>query len=201
GFVFSDSIGGLMRSDWRLDAVLPYRLLSAKEHGQNLLVTRGGEETLSGVELRRRAVDLQALGRTDTTGTLPVTGWQTSFDEVHATLNLPPGNKLFGAWGADRATQGWLPQWKLLAFFLVLIVTIAVSRLFGRNEAVIALFALSLSWHESGAPQWTWLNLLAAVALVRVAPEGRLKNTASLYRSLSLAVLVLVLVPFFAAQL
>src|SRR5690606_21410556 len=89
GFVFADSITGTMRSDWRLDVVEPYVLLSASEDGQNLLVTVGPEDGMTGVELRQRDVGLQAIGRSDTRGTLPATGWQTRFDSAGATLNLP----------------------------------------------------------------------------------------------------------------
>jgi hypothetical protein len=201
GFVFSDSISGSMQSGWRLDMAEPYALLSASEGDQNLLVTLGPGDGMTGVELRRRDVDLEALGRSASRGTLPVSGWQTHFDLVEATLNLPPGNKLFAAIGVDHAPGSWVERWKLLDFFLVLIVTIATTRLFGKAAGAIAFLALALSWHESGAPQWIWLNLLAALALVRVAPDGRLKKTAIAYRVLSFAALVLTLVPFFAEQL
>ncbi|MGH8168232.1 MAG: hypothetical protein ACREQ1_13400, partial [Woeseiaceae bacterium] len=190
-----------MRSGWRLDMTLPYSLLAASEGGDNLLVTLGADEGLTGVELRRGDVSLEALGRSESLGTLPVSGWQTRFDGIDATLSLPPGHKLLAAIGADRAPGAWVERWKLLDFFLILIVTIATARLFGREAGAIALLALVLSWHESAAPQWIWLNLLAAVALVRVAPDGRLKRSAIIYRGLSFAVLVVLLVPFFAEQL
>ena len=201
GFVFADSITGTMRSDWRLDVVEPYVLLSASENGQNLLVTLGPEDGMTGVELRQRSVALQAIGRSETRGELPVTGWQTRFDAAGVTLNLPPGHKLFAAPGADAAPGSWMERWKLLDFFLVLIVTIATARLFGWQGGAIAFVALALSWHENNSPQWIWLNLLAAIALARAAPEGRLKRAAQGYRTLSFAVLVVVLVPFAAEQL
>src|SRR5690606_17761111 len=201
GFVFADSITGTMRSDWRLDVVEPHVLLGASENGQNLLVTHGAEDGMTGVELRQHDIGLQAIGRSETRGTLPATGWQTRFDSSGATVNLPPGNKLFAAPGADAAPGSWIERWKLLDFFLVLIVTIATSRLFGWQGGAVALVALTLSWHENGAPQWIWLNLLAAIALARAAPEGRLKRAARGYRAISFAVLVIILVPFAAAQL
>lgn len=201
GFTFVDAIGGVMRSDWRLDMAAPYSLLSASEAGENLLVTLGRDAGMTGVEVRRRDVDLEAVGRSESRGTLPVSGWSARFDSVDATLNLPPGNKLLAAIGADSAPGSWVERWKLLDFFLVLIATLATARLFGRQAGAIALLALALSWHEPDAPQWIWVNLLAAVALARVAPEGRLKKSAISYRGLSFAVLVLALLPFFAGQL
>jgi hypothetical protein len=201
GFVFGDSISGSMQSGWRLDVVEPYVLLAASEGDDNLLVTLGARDGMTGVELRERDVYLEGIGRSASRGRLPVSGWQTRFDAVEATLNLPPGNKLFAAIGADRAPGSWVERWKLLDFFLVLIITIATTRLFGKSAGAVAFFALALSWQESDAPQWIWLNLLAAIALVRVAPEGRLRKSAIAYRAVSLAALVLILVPFFAEQL
>ena len=201
GFTFSDEITGRMRSGWRLDMAAPYSLLSASEAGENLLVTFGTGQGTTGVEVRHSDVGLEAIGRSESGTALPVSGWTARFDSVDVTLNLPPGNKLLAAIGADRAPGSWVERWKLLDFFLVLIVTIATARLFGREAGAIALFALALSWHEANAPQWIWVNLLAAVALARVAPEGRLRKSALLYRGLSFAILVIALVPFFAGQM
>jgi hypothetical protein len=201
GFAFSDRVGGKMRSEWRLDMAAPYQLLSASEAGENVLVTVGDGEGLAGVELRQSDVDLDALGRSDTRGEMPVTGWRTHFNQVNTNLSLPPGHKLLAAVGADRSPGSWVDRWQLLDFFLVLIITIAAGRLFGRATGAGALLALTLSLHEVGAPEWTWLNMLAAVALVRVAPEGRLMRTLKLYRAISLATLLVLLVPFAAGQL
>ncbi len=201
GFAIRDAIGGQMRTDWRLDMRPPFSLLSATEYGENLLITKGRDEGRTGVEVRQTEVNLESLGRADTRGTLPVTGWDTRFAEVDATLNLPPGHKLLAAPGVDNARGSWMSQWQLLDFFLVLIITIAVWRLLGRGAGVIALLALVLSFHEAFAPGWLWLNLLIAIALMRVAPEGRLRQLVAGYQWLSAAALVIALVPFVAGQL
>jgi hypothetical protein len=201
GFVFSDRVGGTMRSGWRLDMAVPFELLSAAEAGENLLVTRGDGEGLAGVELRQANVDLSALGRSETRGKMPVSGWQTTFNQVSTDLSLPPGHKLIAAVGADRSPGSWVDRWKLLDFFLVLIITIAAGRLFGRASGVVAFLALTFSLHEFGAPEWTWLNMLAAIALVRVAPAGRLMRYLKLYRGFSFVLLVVFLVPFLTGQL
>lgn len=201
GFVVQDSINGTMRTDWRLDMGGPYSLLSATEYDQNLLITKGVGEGQTGVEVRESNVDVEAIGRADTRSSLPVTGWATRFDEVRATLNLPPGHKLLMAAGVDDAAGSWMSQWQLLDFFLVLIITIAVWRLFGQVAGIIALGALTLSFHELNAPSWVWLNLLIAMALMRVAPAGRLRQLVTGYQALSAVALVLVLIPFVAGQL
>ena len=199
GFVFADQVTGRMRTGWRLDVSPPYALLAASEHGNALLVTRNGAE--AGVELRKADLGVDALGRIESRGEIPVAGWQADLAQMEARLNLPPGDKLLAAVGADDAPASWAGRWRLLDFFLVLIITVAVARLFGRATAAVTLVALTLSFHEPGAPVWTWLNLLAAAALARVAPAGRLRRLALAYRIVSFALLLALLVPFAVAQI
>jgi len=201
GFVVSDDIGGTMRTDWRLDMAPPFALLSAIEESENLLITDGQVEGQTGVELRRNTVDLGAIGRADTRKPMPVTGWDARFTDVSTLLHLPPGHKLLAAPGADRAPGSWVSQWQLLDFFLLLIITIAAWRLFGRTAGVIALLALAMSFHELNAPVWLWLNLLVAIALLRVAPDGRLRQSVRAYQAMSAVALVIALIPFIANQL
>ena len=201
GFVVKDAITGQMRTGWRLDMAPPYALLAAREGNEDLLVTHGQGSGRTGIEVRQTNVAVDALGRSDARKSMPVTGWEARFGAVNATLNLPPGNKLLAAPGVDDARASWTSQWQLLDFFLVLIITIAAWRLLGRGAGVIALLALVLSFHEMYAPGWLWLNLLIAMALMRVAPTGRLRQMVSGYQMLSAAALLIALVPFVANQL
>lgn len=201
GFVATDAVSGKMRTGWRLDMPSPYRLLSASERGQELLVTRGVSGESTGVELREADVKLQSLASKSGRGEMPVTGWDTRFASVATTLFLPPGHKLLAAPGVDNAGASWLGRWQLLDLFLLLIITVASWRLFGRTAGLVVLLALGLSFHEPEAPVWSWLNLLAAIALMRVAPAGRLRQTVRTYLALSALTLVLMLVPFLATQL
>ena len=200
GFTVRDTLSGTMRSDWRLDMAPPYSLLSASESGESLLITKGSDEGETGIELRHTSLDVTSIGRSETRSTMPVTGWDARFASVGAMLHLPPGHKLLAAPGA-KAPASWVSRWQLLDFFLVLITTIAAWRLFGRTAGVIALLALSLSFHETNAPAWLWLNLLVAIALMRVAPAGRLRQLVRGYQGISIVLLVLALVPFVAGQL
>ncbi len=200
-FLVEDEVAGKMRTGWRLDMGDPYTLLAAEEVGEALLITDGALEGQTGVEIRRTDVSLNALGRSETRSAMPVTGWQARFADVETSLNLPPGHKLLTAPGVDRAAGSWASEWELVDFFLVLIITVAMWRLFNPVAGVVALLALVLSFHEMGAPNWLWLNLLIAVALLRVAPEGWLRRIVRSYQLLSVAALVVVLVPFIAGQL
>ncbi len=201
GFVARDALGGTMRRDWRLDMRPPFRLESATSGGENLLVTKGQEPGWTGIELREPNLDALTLARSESGGRMPVTGWDARFANVDARLYLPPGYKLLAAPGVDSATGSWAGQWQLLDFFLVLIITVAAWKLFGRKTGVVALLALALSYQELNAPAWLWLNLLIAIALLRVAPDGRLRAVVRTYLGASALLLVLALVPFVADQL
>ena len=61
---------------------------------------------------------------------------------------------------------------------------------------LVALVTLALIWHEPGAPQYVWLNILAAVALLRVVPQGKLSRSITFYRNICFATLVLISIPF-----
>ena len=199
GFAFADEFGGVLRVSSRLQMAPPYELLAAEEAGESLLVT--AQDAGAGVEVTGPQLDLRAHGRIETGGAMPVAGWQTHLEAMKATLNLPPGAKLLAAFGVDDAPSSLAGRWRLLDFFVLLIVTVAAARLFGRKVAAVAFVALLLSYHEPGAPVWTWLNLLAATALARVAPEGRLLRMTRSYRAASLGVLLLFLVPFAIVQI
>lgn len=201
GFVVDDAVTGTMRTAWRLDMQPPYALLSAAENGESLLITASPEDGASGVEVRQTAVQLEALSRSATRDAMPVTGWDARFASVRATLHMPPGHKLLTAPGVDQASGSWMAKWQLLDFFLLLIITIAAWRLFGPVPGVIALLAIVLSYQEMSAPTWLWLNLLVAIALFRVTPEGRLRLPVRIYQFLSAAALLLALIPFVADQL
>ena len=201
GFIVSDDITGTMRADWRLDMSPPFALLTAAADFENLLITDGESEGQTGIELRQAYLAVEASAATAATGALPVNAWDTRFNEVETVLNLPPGQKLLAAPGVDVAQGSWASQWQLLDFFLVLIVAIATWRLFGAQAGVIAFAALVLSFHELSAPAWLWLNLLIAIALLRVAPVGRLRQTVRIYQGVSAALLFIALVPFAANQI
>lgn len=201
GYAYDDTVSGEMRSVWRLELTEPYALLNATEAGENLLITRSAADAPAGIEVRQSDVDVTALGRLKTRGEFPATGWQSRFESMSVELNLPPGHRLLAAPGVDRAPGSWVSQWQLLDFFLLLIVTIGTARLFGFAAAAAALVTLVLSLHESGSAAWTWLNLLAAVALVRVAPEGRFLSLAKTWRTISATLLLVILVPFTVGQI
>ena len=92
GFTAVDHLDGTMRRDWRLDMQAPFQLASARQDGDQLLVT-AGEQGRAGVELRQPQLNLTTVARKESGGgAMPATGWNGRFDRVVGTLHLPTGH-------------------------------------------------------------------------------------------------------------
>lgn len=199
GWTVQDSIGGQLTRGWRLDAgadLAPGRVLL---NGEPQFITEF--EGKRGVEVRRGALELRADSRIEAAREFGAAGWQHDFDSVTATLHLPPGWRLWSARGVDEVSNTWLERWTLLDLFIVFIVALAVARLWSWPLGALCLVALVLCWHEGGAPRDVWLHLLAAVALVRVLPAGRLATLLAWYRNGALLVLVVMTLAFAIDQI
>jgi hypothetical protein len=201
GYTFQDRITGSMTRGWRLEVNPQIDLGSVVIDGEPQFITTLPDQDKRGVEVRRGAIDLIAdsryVGQIDT---LPAVGWDHDFKQLNATLHLPPGWRLFSVSGVDNVPNTWLQRWTLLDLFVVLIAAIAVTRLWDWKWGVLALAGLVLIWHESDAPRYVWLNILAAVALLRVLPPGRIRFLMRWYRNLGLIALVLIALPFLVEE-
>lgn len=201
-YTVSDEIKGTMTKGWRINALPEIKLGQAKLNGINQLITSEIDDQRRGVEVRQGRVDLRADSRlTGEISNLSAVGWEENFHQVETELNLPPGWKLFMAFGVDNVPDSWVTRWTLMDFFMVLIAAFAVARLWNVRIGILALLTLSLIWHEPGAPKFIWLNLLAAIALIRVVPKGRFMSFAKVYRSLCWLVLLLISIPFMVNQI
>lgn len=204
GYTVQDQLGGRLARTWRLDAQAPIALGRVQVDGEPQLITT--HEGGSGVEVRHGVLNLVADSRIeDGARRLPASGWNTDLQEIHTTLHLPPAWRLIAAPGVDNVPDTWLARWTLLDLFLVLIAAIAALRLFGRGAAALTLLTLALTWHEPGAPRWAWLNLIAAIALLRALPatfdgSGRLRRLLWGYQWIAAGVLALVALPFAVQQ-
>ena len=198
GWTVRDELTGTMRRDWRLDMQDPYRLESAHAASEGLLVTKDETSRLSGVEVRSPRLMLSAIARiSHPFASLPATGWTQSFESVSGQLYLPPGHRLVAVLGADQSPSAWLDRWRLWSLFGVLVVTVFAYWV-TRRPLVTALGALGLLLTYQAEPSliWGWANLIAAMALARAVPAGRLANIARGYRTLSFALLALALLSF-----
>ena len=200
GLTFRDQISGRMQQIWRLDAAPGQDLGAVRSGGQGQLITRNPQNGAPGIEIRTRDINLEATGRVERAKQLSATGWRSDADALNVTLNLPPGWRLFALFGADWVRGDWLTAWTLLDLFLLLIFSLAVFRLWGLGAAVLAFLAFGLSYHEPGAPRYVWLVLLMPLALLRVVSAGWGRRLVNVWKWLTIAAFVFILVPFVARQ-
>jgi hypothetical protein len=199
-FTVRDRFSGALSRTWRLDLQRPAEPGRVSVDSTEQLITANPANQAPGVELRRGALQLEAESRIPRSEPLRAVGWSADVEQLGADLHLPPGWSLLAATGVDRAPGAWTGRWNLLAFFFVLIVALAMGRLFGRGWGVVALFAVVFAYDEPGAPFLVWLSLLGATALSAVAPQGWLLRLARFWRGATLLVLLVILVPFVRDQ-
>ncbi len=201
GYTLRDRISGVITRDPRLEASPELHLGRVVIDDQPRFITRADNATADGVEARYGGIEMVAEGRLEgAIAAPPASGWQSEFQQLQTTLHLPPGWRLLTAAGVDNRPNTWINGWTLLDLFLVLIAAVAAGRLWGVVWGLAMLVGLALIWHEPNAPRFIWLNLLAAIALLRVLPTGRARRWIGGYRNLSLLALALLMLPFLVQQ-
>lgn len=164
---FRDTIEGDAQQVWRLDVSEGQELGAVKASGVSQLITRNPRTGRPGVEVRDRALSIEATGRASVGSTIPATGWETGAGGAECQWHLPPGWRLVALFGAEWVDGDWLTAWSLLDVFLLLVFSIAVQRLWGWRAGLVAFGAFVLAYHEPGAPRWTWLVLVCVLAVGR----------------------------------
>jgi hypothetical protein len=200
GYTVSDHISGTMSRGWRINAGTGLSPGQVTLDGQPQLITRSDDGAV-GVEVRQGNIAMAADSRIeDSVRHISAVGWDHDFSNVSASINVPPGYRVLAISGADRTPTTWFSQWTLLDFFIVLISSIALSKLHGLRWGVIGLVGLAALWHEPGAPGYIWLNLIATLALMRAVQATRVFPYARNYLLLSSLALLLLALPFMVDQ-
>ncbi|WP_455205748.1 hypothetical protein [Kaarinaea lacus] len=201
-YTIQDQIHGVKKSNWRLEMNAPIELGQVTVNGKPQFITQQEGSERSGIEVRQGNIQLTADSTLiDNISKIPALGWAQDFKEVNTTLHLPPGYRVFSVGGADNVSSTWLTRWTLLDIFLVLLIGIAVGKLYSKPLGIVALITLTLIYHESGAPVWVWLFLILGISLLRVLPSGKLRTVVLLYRNITLLALIIVTIPFFIQQI
>ncbi len=201
-YTFQDHIKGQMHRRWRMDLLPPFILGKVAVNGHQELITVASDGRGAGVEVRYRNLDIVAEGLVSGTGisTIGVTGWKEDFDSVKTSLFIPPGWRVLAISGADITKGTWLDGWSLLDLFMVLVVSMAVLKVFGWGWAIIAFFVMVITVQDYSAPGWSWINPVAAAALLMVVKSERAKRRIRLFQLLSGVAILVFLVPYLADQ-
>jgi hypothetical protein len=208
GYTARDRIDGVLSRSWRLETGEALALGQVLVDGQPRFITRLGDAPRRGVEVRQGRLQLVADSRIEgDIHRVPASGWALDLRSVQTSLHLPPGWDLLAVGGVDNLPATWLNRWTLMDLFLVLITALAAGRLWGWPWGLLMLATLTLTWQAPGAPRFVWLNLLAAIALLRLLPKeptraamARLRRALLLYYRGSLVVLALIALPFLVDQ-
>jgi len=202
GFTVQDNITGTMSRQWFLCMNPPADLGHVSVDGSDVLITDQGKEKKAGVELRKGHINLQAESRYEKSiRRIPAAGWDHDMHSLEGILHLPPGWRILGVTGVDSMPGTWIERWTLLDFFMVLIIALAVYKLWGRFWGIAALITMVLTYHESGAPQFVWLQILAAGALLRLAGTGIVRRLIMAWALISVVTLICISIPFVVEQI
>ncbi len=199
GFTVNDKLTGTLSKQWRLNASSDVTLgqVTLNEKPQFITKDSNGKQ---GVEVRHGILNLSADSRIDSNiRTFSSSGWDMDFRDASATLYLPAGWDLLSLSGANVNTS-WISKWSLLDLFMVLITAIAIYKLWGIPWGAIGLVTLVFVWHEFNSPQYIWINLIIAVAILRSLPGGRFRKFVTGYRLITSVVLLLIVLPFIVNQ-
>jgi hypothetical protein len=202
GYSVQDYLSGTMTRGWRLEMTKPAILGRVAVNGKNQFITHLEGSNNTGIEVRRGQINVIADSRLeDTLSKLPAIGWAHYFHQVNANLHLPPGWRLLNVTGADSVPNTWIKQWTLLDLFIVLIMAAAIAKLWNWKWGALTLVTLILVYHEPAAPRFIWLNIIAAIALLRVLPSlGWFSSMVRWYRELALISLIIIVLPFMMQQ-
>ncbi len=203
GFTVRDRLSGDAFGTRRLEVRTPAQLGFASASGSPQFITALTEGGQPGVELRSTKLALSADMRVPAGGlemALSAVDWDQDFASVRGQLNLPPGWRLLHTMGVDEVDDTWLQRWTLLDIFLVLVISIAIARLYGWAWGTLALVTLTLSFPEWMAPRTVWIFVLVGEALARALPEGRLRQLARVYRLAALVTLTGIVIAFTVQQ-
>lgn len=197
GYFIQDKITGKKNTNWRLELNPDIHPGQVLVDGQEQLITQREDSDKAGIELRNGRINIVADATFEKgISHVPATGWDHDFNDVKGTLNLPAGWTLINARGVDRIPGTWVGKWTLLDFFVLLIFTIALSRVYSKPLAVLAFVTLVLTFHEHQAPKYIWLVLLVGFTLLKHLPGGRMRNFVKFCQGVALICFAAIVIPF-----
>ncbi|ETR73215.1 MAG: hypothetical protein OMM_07084 [Candidatus Magnetoglobus multicellularis str. Araruama] len=84
---------------------------------------------------------------------------------------------------------------------MALLIVMAIYHLLNIQWSVLALITMILTFHEPSAPHMSWLHLLAVIALLTVAPEGRIRSLMRLWFVCAVVLISILVLPFMKYQI
>ena len=208
GFVSLDRLSGDMsgrsRFNYAQTGVLGRVELLANQHNSKntpLLITTDPQSKKDGVEIRGYSQVLHAEARVEQPYHKPLAavGWDHGVHQLEMNLHVSPGWHLLSIQGAENSTGTWVKSWKLMDFFIILMISAAVFRLFNIFWAVLTLLTL-IAYHQvDTVPLWSWIQVLVAMAIAQAIQQKNIFRR-MVYMYLAVNVLVFALGVLQSAQ-
>ena len=197
GMSVHDVIDGQFTRSWRLEVGEGTRLGRVAVDANDQFITRARASGRDGVEIRSGRATVEADSRIENRGVvLPATSFVHDFDRLAAILNLPVGWDLLHAAGADHVSDSWVERWTFGQLLLLLVLVLAIGRLYGWRMGALALLTLGLTLVDSRAPAFLWVLVIASEAVARALGPGPVLVAARVTRVGLWLVLVLTTIPF-----
>lgn len=196
----SDSITGTLSEGWDL-SFNGGSLERAEANGQILPIS---ENTKTGttISVRNSNLSLNAVSQ-NTEGTnflgilkLPANGWSTDITNGSLSIKTSPGWKVMGIWSSGNETGTWFSKWDLYDVFSLLLVALAVGKLWGFKWGTFSFISVGLAFQEDPDIAAIILVIVATVALLKIVPQGKLFKFINLVRLFTLLSFVIFLLPY-----
>lgn len=178
GAVVKDQISGKLDRRFFLGLEnADYRLGRVTSAGTDQLITNLDKNY--GIEMEKGGINLSAVSRMDkiNSGKIFPVGWNIRFQKAEGSIHIPPGWRLLAVSGGtvpDRTT--WLDRWSLLDIFIVMIISVAVAKLWGFSWGLIFFAGLALIAHEPFAPKSIWIFITITAAISALMEKNQVRS-------------------------
>ena len=175
GLTATDYLTGRLSQGGRINVLGQGELGRAQVDGIGRVITTDGSDPVSGVELRILDLNLATDLQYPSLSEIPAVGYNRDASNLSATLNYSPGWTIWSVDGPDDVYGTWFKSWTLLDLFVLVLLVLAIRQYAGNLTAAVALVALGLSWHETGAVRYLWFTVVVLGLLTRHLPVGHLR--------------------------
>lgn len=196
GAIVRDQINGKLDKRFFLGLEsADYRLGRVTSSGRDQLITKLDDRT--GIEMEKGGLNLAAVSRMESlkSGNSVPVGWNTKFQKAEGSIHIPPGWRLLAVSGATAPDRGtWIDKWSLLDFFIVMIISVAVAKIWGLYWGLTFLAGLVLISNEAYAPKaiWVFITITAALSSVIEKKDINTGKAATAVRLIHTAACILV---------
>jgi hypothetical protein len=197
---FADQLNGTLSESWdiafsggnlqRAEINGALQPISKREKGKTAIEVRQSNINLSTVAHRGDGVNILGVL------TLPANGWSTDITGASTTINTAPGWRIMQIWSSGKENGTWFGQWTLYDVFSLLLVSLAIAKLWNIKWGIFSFVSVGLIFHESSGLAFIILMIIATVALMRVIPHGRLFKFVRVVHLFTLFAFVIFLLPF-----